>query len=189
MGTRTIKENLSLATVVMHGAKVFSRHEWSWDNRWLPLLKGKAGEEIRVGCRMINGSTHEKVTSMTISSISRNPIASRSCVTDEWDCWYNFTLVGPTVVACVWQQHCTGPGMSKQHCIGLSFRFKIDMIEPDPTTPPDLTSPTPLDTLQYGVRNVPFFTMVPHNDPWDHALSRYSASTGTQQNRRNLSLF
>ncbi|XP_072707269.1 uncharacterized protein [Ciconia boyciana] len=62
------------------------------------------------------------------------------------------------------------------------------MIEPHPTTPPDLTSPTPLDTLQYGVRNVPIFTTVPHNDPWDHALSRYSASTRTQQNRRNLSL-
>ncbi|KAK4823936.1 LOW QUALITY PROTEIN: hypothetical protein QYF61_008322 [Mycteria americana] len=120
---------------------------------------------------MINGSTHEKVTSMTISSIYRNPIASKSCVTDGWDCWYNFTLVGPTIVACVWQQHCTGPGMSKQHY----------MIEPDPTTPPDLTSLTPFDTLQDGVRNVPILTT-------DHALSRYSASIGTQQNRRNLNL-
>ncbi|KAK4806026.1 hypothetical protein QYF61_007003 [Mycteria americana] len=172
----------------MHGVEVFSRHEWSWDEGWLPLLKGKAGEEIRVGCRMINGSTHERVTSMTISSVSRSPIASKSCVTDEWDCWYNFTLVRPTIVACVWQQHCTGPGMSMRQCIGLSFRFKIDMVEPDPTTPPDLTSPPPFDTLQDGVRNIPLLATELHDDPWDHALSRYSASTGTQQNRRNLSL-
>ncbi|XP_072705769.1 uncharacterized protein [Ciconia boyciana] len=180
IGTRAIKENLNLATVVMHGSHVFSRHEWSWDNGWLPLLKGKAGEEIQVGCRMINGSTHEKVTSMIISNISRNPIATKSCVTDEWDCWYNFTLVGPTIVACMWQQQCTGPG--------LSFRFKIGMIEPDLTTPPDLTSPTPFDTLPYRVRNVPIFTTVSHNDPWDHALSQYSASIGTLQNKRNLNL-
>ncbi|XP_075356164.1 uncharacterized protein LOC142409049 [Mycteria americana] len=188
MGIRAIKENLNLATVVVHGAEVFSRHEWSWDNGWLPLLKGKAGEEIQVGCRMINGSPHEKVTSMTISSISRNPIATKSCVTDEWDCWYNFNLVAPTIVACVWQEHCTGPGLSKQHCTGLSFPFKRDMIEPDPTTPPDLTPPTPFDTLQDGVRNGPIFTMVSRNDPWDHALSRYSASIGTLQNKGNLNL-
>ncbi|KAK4806434.1 LOW QUALITY PROTEIN: hypothetical protein QYF61_013927 [Mycteria americana] len=188
MGTRAIKERLNLATVVMHGVEVFSRHEWSWDEGWLPLLKGKAEEEIRVGCRMINGSAHERVTSMTISSVSRSPIASKSCVTDEWDCWYNFTLVRPTIVACVWQQHCMGPGMSMRQCIGLSFRFKIDMVEPDPTTPPDLTSPTPFDALQDGVRNIPLLATELHDDPWDHALSRYTASTGTQQNRRNLSL-
>ncbi|KAK4807908.1 hypothetical protein QYF61_011773 [Mycteria americana] len=88
---------------------------------------------------------------MTISNISRNPMASKSCVTGEWDCWYNFTLVGPTVVTCGWQQHRTGPGLSKQRCTGLSFRFKIDMIEPDPATPPDLTSPTAFDTPQDGV--------------------------------------
>ncbi|KAK4830480.1 hypothetical protein QYF61_011204 [Mycteria americana] len=62
------------------------------------------------------------------------------------------------------------------------------MIEPDLTTPPDLTSPTPFDTLPYRVRNVPIFTTVSHNDPWDHALSQYSASIGTLQNKRNLNL-
>ncbi|KAK4805753.1 hypothetical protein QYF61_021852 [Mycteria americana] len=150
------KQNLNLATVVMHGSHVFSRHEWSWDNGWLPLLKGKAGEEIQVGCRMINGSTHEKVTSMRISNISRNVIATKSCVTDEWDCWYNFTLVGPAIVACVRQQHCTGLGLSKRHCTGLSFRFKIDVIEPDPTTPPDLTYPLHLTHSNMELGMYPF---------------------------------
>ncbi|KAK4820012.1 hypothetical protein QYF61_017391 [Mycteria americana] len=149
IGTRAIKENLNLATVVIHGSHVLSRHKWSWDNRWLPLLKGKAGKEIQVGCRMINGSTHEKVTSLIISNISRNPIATKSCVTDTTG------IVGITLL---WWDPLLWLVYGNNTVQGQGNTFKIGIIEPDSTTPPDLTSPTPFDTLQYRVRNVPIFT-------------------------------
>lgn len=38
----TPRKILNLATVIMNGTEVFSKHEWTW-NRWYPLLKGKAG--------------------------------------------------------------------------------------------------------------------------------------------------
>lgn len=69
MGLRSIKENLNLATVVMHGAEVYSKHEWDWGReRLLPLLRGIAREEIQIRCRMVNGSTHEKVTRNSVQA-------------------------------------------------------------------------------------------------------------------------
>ncbi|XP_074424419.1 uncharacterized protein LOC141735468 [Larus michahellis] len=115
-GTR--KGELSLATVVLQENEVL--HEWTW-NSWYPVLKGKAGVEARVGCRMINGSNHEKAMRIEIFR-PQNPrsMTTKHCVTDKWDCWYNFTLVEPTLVTCRWQQD----------EIALLFEFKID-VAPD----------------------------------------------------------
>lgn len=182
----TPRKILNLATVVMNGTEVFSKHEWTWD-RWYPLLKGKAGEEIQVGCRMINGSTHERATQIIRADTFSDTMAKKHCTTDEQDCWHNFTLVECTIVACLWQQH----------KIGLSFKFKTDMVGPDPTTLPNLVPHPPSETLvsNYtettllsGIRNLPLHTIAFGDDPWNHALSRYTASIGTPQNKRGLNL-
>ena len=63
MGIDSKDKNLNLAIVVMHGTYVYLRHEWKCSNKcWASLLVGTAGEEIHIGCRMINGSRHEKAT-------------------------------------------------------------------------------------------------------------------------------
>lgn len=61
---------LNLSTVVMHGTEVYLENEWSWDSTSrLPQLLGKVGQEIKVGCRVINGSTHQQVTQISITEI------------------------------------------------------------------------------------------------------------------------
>lgn len=86
MGLWSIKKNLNLATVVMHGAEVYSKHEWDWGReRLLPLLRGVAREEIPVWCRMINGSTHEKLHEIFFSGLL-GPRTRKFCVAENWDC-------------------------------------------------------------------------------------------------------
>lgn len=94
----------------------------------------------------------------------------------------------PAIVTCVWRLHYTDAGLWEPHCTGLSFKFKIDILEPEPTTPLGLTPSTPSDVLQYRAKNVPIVNTTSHNDPWNHSLSRYSASVGTLQNKKNLNL-
>ncbi|KAK4811065.1 hypothetical protein QYF61_016351 [Mycteria americana] len=75
---------------------------------------------------MINGSTHEKAPQISVYNITSNPIAkdTRLCASERLDCWYDFTLVQPVFVACLWAHH----------SVGLSFKFKIDITEPSTTT-------------------------------------------------------
>jgi len=101
--TAVSKEKITLATVVLHNNKVFPKHEWVW-NSWYPSLRGKVGEEIHIGCRVVNGSAHEKVTRIGISCSgnSLTQVTTTYCVTEQWDCWHNFTLVKPTFISCRW---------------------------------------------------------------------------------------
>lgn len=70
MGLYSTKKSLNLAAVVMHGARVHSKEVWDGDReRWLPFLRGIAGEGIRVRCGMISDSTQEKVTRIRASSV------------------------------------------------------------------------------------------------------------------------
>ncbi|KAK4830248.1 hypothetical protein QYF61_009315 [Mycteria americana] len=56
---------------------------------------------------MINGSTHEKASQISVYNITSNPIAkdTKLCTSERLDCWYNFTLVQPGFVVCLWAYH------------------------------------------------------------------------------------
>ncbi|KAK4811160.1 hypothetical protein QYF61_019791 [Mycteria americana] len=130
MGIHSSKGDLKLSTVVMHGTETYLENEWSWDkdeaDDKVPRLRGTAGKEIKIGCRMINGSTHEKAPQISVYNITSNQIAkdTKLCASERLDCWYNFTLVQPVFVVCLWAHH----------RVGLSFTFKIDITEPNTTT-------------------------------------------------------
>lgn len=79
MGIHSSKGDLHLSTVVMHVTELYLGNEWSWDkdeaHDKLPRLWGMAGKEVKIGCRMINGSTHEKASQISVHNITSNPIA------------------------------------------------------------------------------------------------------------------
>ncbi|XP_074875776.1 uncharacterized protein LOC142026553 [Buteo buteo] len=80
---------------------------------------------------MINGSTHEKATEISVHNIASNTEDTKHCASERFDCWYNFTLVQPVFVICLWAHK----------DVGLSFKFKIDITEPSTTSAkPHLTS-------------------------------------------------
>lgn len=109
-------KGLNLSTVVMHGAEVYLENEWSWDSTSrLPQLLGMVGQEIKVGCRVVNGSTHQRVTQISITEIKTKKSQKKNCAMEKLDCWCNFTLVQPVFVVCLWAQN----------SVGLSFKFKI----------------------------------------------------------------
>nr|XP_010297308.1 PREDICTED: uncharacterized protein LOC104632952 [Balearica regulorum gibbericeps] len=115
MGLNSNK-GLNLSTVVMHGTEVYLENEWGWDstNR-LPQLLGKVGQEIKVGCRVINGSTHQRVTQISVTEVKTKKNQKKTCAVEKLDCWYNFTLVQPVFVVCLWAHN----------SVGLSFKFQI----------------------------------------------------------------
>jgi len=169
------KEKITLATVVLHNNRVFSKREWVWSG-WYPSLRSKVGEEIHTGCRIVNGSAHEKVTRIGISHPRKSrQVTTKYCVTEQWDSWHNFTLVQPTFVNCRWQQR----------KIALHFKFQINTIKPDSTTQPSST-PLPLfepsdndlvKTLQGGSKNLPLNTTV-SDDPWSKPYFGYTGIIG-----------
>lgn len=118
-GSMGLKSNkgLNLLTVVMHGTEMYLENEWNWDstNR-LPQLLGKVGQEIKVGCRVINGSTHQRVTQISVTEVETKKNQRQTCGIEKLDCWCNFTLVQPVFVVCLWAQN----------SMGLSFKFKIN---------------------------------------------------------------
>uniref|UniRef100_A0A8C3RGZ0 Uncharacterized protein n=1 Tax=Cyanoderma ruficeps TaxID=181631 RepID=A0A8C3RGZ0_9PASS len=120
MGLNSNK-GLNLSTVVMHGAEVYLENEWGWDstNR-LPQLLGKVGQQIKVGCRVINGSTHQQVTQISATEVKTKKNQKKICAVEKLDCWYNFTLVQPVFVVCLWANN----------SVGLSFKFKISTTAP-----------------------------------------------------------
>ena len=169
------KEKITLATVALHNNRVFSKREWIW-NSWYPSLRDKVGEEIHIGCRMVNGSAHKKVTRIGISRPGNSSqVTTKYCVTEQRDCWHNFILVEPTFVSRQWQQR----------EMALHFGFQINTIKPDQTTQPSST-PLPLfepsdndlvKTLQGGSKNRPLHTTVSDN-PWSKAYFGHTGIMG-----------
>ncbi|XP_076212573.1 LOW QUALITY PROTEIN: uncharacterized protein LOC143169181 [Aptenodytes patagonicus] len=130
MGTPSSKGDLNLSTVVMHGTETYIENEWNWekdeaDNK-IPRLRGTARKEIKIGCRMTNGSTHEEASQISVCNITSNPVVKdmKLCASERLDCWHNFTSVQPVFVVCLWAHH----------SMGLSFRFKIGITEPSTTS-------------------------------------------------------
>lgn len=111
----------------MNGAEAYLEHGWGWDRySWVPLLKGTTPEKIRIGWRMVNGSKHGKATQISMSHSTTETRAKdlKFCATKRWDCWCNATLVKAVFVVCLWDHH----------NVGLTFKFKIHIIETKRTT-------------------------------------------------------
>lgn len=129
MKLHSISGKLNLVTVVTHGTKVYLENEWGWDGKkQISLLEVMSGEEIQIGCRVINRTTHEKATQIIESnstSTSRAKI-TKLCASEKLDCWLNFNLMETTFVICLGQQK----QVPIYHSIGLTFRFKIDTVKP-----------------------------------------------------------
>lgn len=85
-----------------------------------------AGKEIKTGCQMMNGSTHEKSSQISPYNITSNPKANymKLCTSERLDYWYNFTLIQPVFLVYLWVHH----------SMGLSFKFKIDITKISTTT-------------------------------------------------------
>lgn len=70
-GLHSISGNLNLATMVIHRTYICLENDWGWDRKkWIALLKRIPGEEIPIGCRMINRTTHKKVLLVVSNSTS-----------------------------------------------------------------------------------------------------------------------
>uniref|UniRef100_A0A8D2M0Y0 Uncharacterized protein n=1 Tax=Zonotrichia albicollis TaxID=44394 RepID=A0A8D2M0Y0_ZONAL len=115
MGEPSEVKDLNLSTVVIHGDQVYEKQEWQEQKLW--TLQGIRGEEIKVGCRMINGTAYEKPNEIGVSTSPGVYEHQEICNSlNESDCWCNFTLIQPVEITCLWAQE----------DIGLSFKFKID---------------------------------------------------------------
>lgn len=111
MGKSSDLRGLNLSTVVIHGSQVYLKREWSKTTETLYQLQGTVGEEIKVGCRMINGTTHKKasqISNQNICSIDDTtevcpktkevcimntvcpPDNITACTRRELECWHNF---------------------------------------------------------------------------------------------------
>ena len=74
MGLNSNKD-LAVLTIVMHRTEVYLENEWSRDPKGFDQfsrLQGVTGQEIKVGCLVINGSTYEKASQMAVYNITPN---------------------------------------------------------------------------------------------------------------------
>ncbi|XP_042660992.1 uncharacterized protein LOC122154684 [Tyto alba] len=100
------------------------------------ILKRIIGDEIKIGCQMINGTTHEKVTGILIESTSEGGHREGCVRPGKLDCWYDFMLTQTVVVSCFWANN----GQELKIEGGLMINFKIHAVPP--TTRGPLTTQT-----------------------------------------------
>lgn len=95
LGSYPKDRRLSLATLVLHDSKVYRPSEWRWDqNDLIRTLMGTVGESIVVACRKVEGTLHEKATSIIIAGNvmeagGRNHLdipSAKLCPTKKWGC-------------------------------------------------------------------------------------------------------
>ena len=102
----------NLVTVVLHDSEVYHANDWVWDgNDWARALTGMVGEEIKVGCRKVEKSDHEKASTIAIagnlleSDMTSNlhpNITAKLCPTTAWSC----SKQTPLILCC--RQHKVG---------------------------------------------------------------------------------
>lgn len=73
---------------------------WEYKEMW--VLQGTVGKAIKVGCRLINGTTHKKPTQISVSTTQTDKQVTICSQTNEPDCWHNFTLTQTVEVVCLW---------------------------------------------------------------------------------------
>lgn len=64
MGEPSEIKDLNLSTVVIHGDQVYEEQEWQEQELW--TLQGIKGEEIKVECRMVNGTVYERPDEISV---------------------------------------------------------------------------------------------------------------------------
>ncbi|MCQ4078518.1 hypothetical protein FK519_27465, partial [Klebsiella pneumoniae] len=115
-------------------------------------------KKIQIGCRMVNGSIHEKATQIIVRRTNESVLTKSLCVLEKekLECWSNFTLTQPVFVICLWN--------NQKGDVALTFKFKMAIIEPTTTTPsPNMTRYTaPLTTEPVIVLNPKIFEIGPY---------------------------
>jgi len=135
-GTSQNKKDLNLSTLVLHGNKVFSKDEWSWnDSLRMAELQAMSGQTIQIGCRI-------KITE------------------PNFDCWYNFTFTKLIIVYCLWGYRGTELLFEFMVNIETSSTVKdkkplpLQIFENEPTQPPIGLTPSIFNTGPYIIKNV-----------------------------------
>lgn len=99
------KGDLNLSTVVMYGTKLYLENEWIRDNdevdNKVPQFWGMSGEEIKIGCQMINRSTHERSSQISVNNTTSKTTAklTKSCASERL--YYNQFLLSASGLAIV----------------------------------------------------------------------------------------
>lgn len=145
----------TLLTVVVRGAEMFLENEWGLEDGHggkIPIIKGKAGKEMTIRCRTTTGSTHQRANKITgrkaTSCIGESQITTQ-CISSTLDCWHDFILVQSVYVICL--------GVRDQ-LVALTFKFKINIIEPSMTRSPSLSLPTTSGPVPTGPSGLTPFT-------------------------------
>uniref|UniRef100_A0A8C5TKU6 Integrase catalytic domain-containing protein n=1 Tax=Malurus cyaneus samueli TaxID=2593467 RepID=A0A8C5TKU6_9PASS len=145
LGRYPSRRSPSLATVVLHDSKAYSPGEWEWDrDEWIKTLNGTIGEQIKVGCRKVEGSLYEKASTISIKNVG-----DFLCENEPNDCWHNFTLTKSAYVTCNWQNDTADKSSLK----GLTYRFKINAVA-EPTLSITITHRGTDTLLVLGKNNV-----------------------------------
>lgn len=93
----------NLATVVIHDGKLYRSTEWKWYRKdWVRALNGTIEEKIKIGRRKVEGCSHKKASSITVTGNISDPnsttkihpnISVKLCPTAEWKCNKQNSLV------------------------------------------------------------------------------------------------
>uniref|UniRef100_A0A8B9BUJ2 Uncharacterized protein n=1 Tax=Anser brachyrhynchus TaxID=132585 RepID=A0A8B9BUJ2_9AVES len=128
--------NGKLAVVVMwqtNGDHLHTLSQWQkLGEEW--IHQRTAGDEIKIGCQMINGTTHRKVTGILIKPISKSGQQEGCIRPGKLDCWYNFILTQTVVVSCFWTNN--GQELKIEEGEGLILNFTIYAVLPTTVEPP-----------------------------------------------------
>ncbi|XP_042656327.1 uncharacterized protein LOC122154120 [Tyto alba] len=109
------------------------------------ILERIIGDEIKIGCQMINGTTHEKVTGILIESTSKGGQREGCVRPGKLDCWYDFMLTQTVVVSCFWVNNANN-GQELKIEGGLVINFKIHAVPPTTRGPLTTQTTQPLTT-------------------------------------------
>ncbi|KAM9591452.1 uncharacterized protein ACIBXB_006244 [Morphnus guianensis] len=65
----------------------------------------------------------KNVGNYSLDPSTNNVEITKSCIKEQGDCWYNFTLTKPVYVVCDWRSNSPTGGLS-----GLTFKFKMNAV-------------------------------------------------------------
>ncbi|XP_074711720.1 uncharacterized protein LOC141937633 [Strix uralensis] len=123
IGKKPEIRGLTLATVVMYkegsGGYVYKEGIWN-EGEGIPQIWGISGEEISIGCRMVDGTKYSGSTQISIST-SQGKIVT-DCGSSKLECWHDHILEQNITVECLW----------KRQGNGLKFKFRIQ-VQAEPT--------------------------------------------------------
>ncbi|XP_066845245.1 LOW QUALITY PROTEIN: uncharacterized protein [Anser cygnoides] len=146
--------NGKLAVVVIwrtNGDHLHALSEWqNLEEGW--IHQRTVGDEIEIGCRMINGTAHEKATGILVKPTSKSGQQEGCIRPGKLDCWYNFILTQTVAVNCFWTNN--GQKLEIKEGESLMINFTIYAILPTTVRPP-IALPSPTTYAQAPVKLEP----------------------------------